>query len=113
MIKLFTQNYHNHLLLGVLIGFGLLGTYAGVPFVMQLFFTSLFSFIVGYGWEGLSIKIGISDKFDKIDCGLVVAGGLLSFVLPESVSAWCVYAFLISGFIYFIQLITRKKWNKK
>lgn len=107
--KIFKGNYHLHLLGGVLIGHYLLKTYDGTQLAFQLFMTAFISFVLGFAWEGGAIIAKLSDKFDKVDCGLVVAGGLLTFLMPENIRAYCVYAFVIFGFIYFIQLITRKK----
>lgn len=109
MVKIFKENYHSHFLGGVLVGHLLLPTYTGVQFGAQLFFTALFSFIVGFAWEGLCIITKRTQKFDKVDCGLVVVGGLATFVLSENVRAYCVCAFGIFAFIYFLQLIIRKK----
>lgn len=109
MKKYFLENYHNHLLFGITIGHYLLKTYNGTQLGFELFMTAFISFVAGFAWEGGAIITKLSDKFDKVDCGLVVVGGLLTFLIPENIRAYCVYAFVIFGFVYFIQLITKRK----
>ena len=108
-MKILKQHYHLHLLFGITIGHYLLKTYDGTQLAFQLFMTAFISFVLGFAWEGGAIIAKLSDKFDKVDCGLVVAGGLLTFLLPENIRAYCIYAFVIFGFVYFIQLITKRK----
>lgn len=108
-MKILKQNYHTHLLAGILVGHLLLTTYKGVQFGAQLFFTTLFSLIVGVAWEGICIIAKRTQKFDKVDCGLVVAGGLSTFLLPENIRAYCVYAFAVFAFIYFVKLCLKSK----
>lgn len=108
-MKILKQNYQTHFLAGISIYDILCQTYYGTELFFQIFMTSFVCFLLASAWEGLCIISKRTKKYDKIDVSLVVVGGLAGFLINEKYRDFCFYAFLIFSFIYFLNLIIKKR----